>query len=107
GTGAIANAVGVSIRNGASGNSLGNNLISGNTLGVRIADAGTKSNVLRGNLIGLDASGKMEIGRNLNGIEISGGASGNTIGGIRTSDRNVISGSLIEGGFSPSYAAVS
>jgi CSLREA domain-containing protein len=77
---------------GSSGNLIGGtaiaarNVISGNTVGIRIVDNG--GNYVQGNLIGTDASGTMALG-NGTGIEI--GAVGNTIGGSVVGSGNVIS----------------
>jgi hypothetical protein len=85
---------GIIIANGASGNTVGGatsaarNFISGNTQqGVWISDAGTTGNVLLGNYIGLNEAGTDAVKNGSYGVEILGGASGNTIGA-----GNVISG---------------
>jgi len=95
---------------GANGNTVGGtapgagNVLSGNNLrGVRIADG--SNNVVQGNLIGTDATGRVAI-PNVNGgiilVTPSGAGpdtltSGNTIGGTAAGARNVISGNLSDG----------
>ncbi len=69
------------------------NVIGGNGgNGVSIAGAGAENNVLRGNYIGVDASGTMTIPNRYNGVSISSAASSNTVGGTTIGERNVISG---------------
>jgi hypothetical protein len=55
------------------------NLISGNTMGIGIWDVGTDFNIITGNLVGTDASGKEDRGNRGNGIWITDGV-GNKIG---------------------------
>jgi uncharacterized repeat protein (TIGR01451 family) len=64
---------------------------------VNIGGAGTTGNVVEGNYIGLNAASDAAVKNSLNGVLISGGASGNRIGtdgdGVNDSlERNVISG---------------
>jgi uncharacterized repeat protein (TIGR01451 family) len=76
----------------------GGNLISGNFGdGVRIFGSGATGNLVEGNYIGTDASGTTGLG-NFTGVEISNGASGNTVGGVFPTARNVISGNANSGG---------
>jgi hypothetical protein len=97
---ALPNATGVSLRAGASNNSVGgtasvaaHNVISGNSnFGVELADPSTQGNVLQGNLIGTDVSGTAAL-RNSYGVYLSG-ASKNLIGGTAPPARNLISGNL-------------
>jgi titin len=71
------------------------NVISGNsTYGVFIS--GSPSNTVKGNYIGLDASGSGSIANGI-GVMINGSAVYNTIGGSSPSDRNVISGNSTYG----------
>jgi titin len=104
GTKSRGNFLGVSIFNSA-GNIIGGsspadrNLISGNetselgstAIGVSIAGPDSKNNQVLGNFIGVAASGQKALENGL-GVEISGGARGNTIGGTANGARNVISG---------------
>ncbi len=96
---ALGNGVGVQVFGGATGNTIGGteagapNVISGNANdGVDIYGAGTSQNSVEGNDIGTDASGSVA-DSNLNGVQISSGASGNTIGGaeaaLATSSRAI------------------
>jgi hypothetical protein len=74
------------------------NLISGNTFsGVLISDSGTNSNVVAGNLIGTDVSGKTTLANGNDGVAITNSAQSNLIGsngnGVNDSlERNIISG---------------
>jgi hypothetical protein len=74
------------------------NLISGNCqIGVQISDPGTNSNVVQGDYIGTDITGKLALGNATTGVFLNGQASLNLIGtnGDGVSDpaeRNIISG---------------
>ncbi|RLS76896.1 MAG: DUF4347 domain-containing protein, partial [Planctomycetota bacterium] len=69
------------------------NVIGGNqSHGIRITGAGASSNVVAGNYIGTDATGLVDVGNSLNGISVDSSATNNTIGGLTSSSRNVISG---------------
>src|SRR5581483_602967 len=79
---------GVGVFNGANFNTIGGtsagarNIISGNdNHGVSIGDSGTTGNLVQGNYIGTNASGTAAIGNSNDGVEITAGASSNTIGG--------------------------
>ena len=73
------------------------NVISGNELyGLSISGAGATGNVVKGNLIGVDASGEKAL-QNRYGLVLSVGAQGNTIGGTSPGDANVISGNQSSG----------
>lgn len=82
----------------SSGNSVGGaatgtrNLVSGqsNSSGIQISSGGS-DNVVQGNLVGTDATGRFEL-ENGTGISVSNSAS-NVIGGTDTAVRNVVSGS--------------
>ncbi len=92
----------------ASGNTIGGtaagaaNVISGNTNdGVEITGAGASSNVVEGDHIGVDVTGTHAIANHV-GVEIDGGATGNTIGtngdGVNdAAERDIISGNLFAG----------
>ncbi|MBI2300379.1 MAG: right-handed parallel beta-helix repeat-containing protein, partial [Armatimonadetes bacterium] len=79
------------------------NVISGNGLnGLRLG--GTGDNVITGNYIGLAADGQSALGNNINGIEIAAsaggnpvGINGNRIGGDSAAERNVISSNGSDG----------
>ncbi len=71
------------------------NVISGNDFGIGIHADGVvsylMSNMIRGNIVGLDASGTQAFGNEI-GIQIQEGASYNRVGGDTTGERNIISG---------------
>ena len=77
------------------------NVVSGNNGdGIEISSGG--GNVVQGNLIGLDATGTVDLGNAGYGIQLIGGT-GQTIGGISAGASNVVSGNnsvgvLIESG---------
>ncbi len=102
---------GVTIQSGASGNIIGTNsdgqgdAIEGNVIGgmtqmgVRIT--ASNNNVVAGNLIGTDVTGKLPRG-NKSGVQIENGAQGNRIGtdgngSSDTAERNIISSSVEHG----------
>ncbi len=104
GTSAIANAEGVDIYQGSTGNTIGGttppaqNIISGNTHnGVYISDSNTTNNFVEGNFIGVDSTGGVSLANGFNGVEIVSGANDNTIGGTAAGDRNTISGNTQNG----------
>jgi astacin (peptidase family M12A) len=102
---AVTNAYGgIGIFSGANGNIIGGaatgagNLISGNTnVGIYLSNPGVSNNVVQGNYIGVNVSGKAALTRQQFGIYLLDGASGNTIGGTSAAARNLISGNLSYG----------
>jgi titin len=103
GTGAIGNGNrGVDISGGAQHNRIGasadglhdtaeRNIISQNTwAGIGIYNAGTSFNVVAGNWIGVDVSGSIPLPNGKGGIDIFGGATSNTVGGLAPGAGNVI-----------------
>ena len=98
GTGVLSNGLdGVTI-NGVSGNTIGGtaagagNVLSGNMeSGVYLLTSGATSNVIAGNYIGSDFTGKVAVPNHTNGVTIYGVA-GNAVGGTNAGARNVISG---------------
>jgi hypothetical protein len=101
---AVANNVGVAVRNQATANTIGGtvsaaaNLISGNaTQGVLITGNGVSSNVVEGNFIGSDTGGTKSIPNMMGGVAIQGGATGNFVGGTSDGVTNVISGNNGDG----------
>jgi hypothetical protein len=101
---------GVQVNGGASGNLIGGptrsagNLVSGNYDGIVLAGNGTTGNLVEGNYVGTDYTGTTTIGADGNrlgngwsGVVIGNFASGNTIGGTKTGDRNIISGNYADG----------
>ena len=92
GTAALGNAIGVNV-NGAPGNTIEFNLISGNSLpqgggvGVQILGTGATGNLVLGNFIGTDITGTQAGGRTISGSS-SADAPGNSIA------LNLISGNI-------------
>jgi CSLREA domain-containing protein len=86
---------GVSIEGSANNVIGGTNLISGNgAAGVYITGATATGNSVRSNFIGLGYGGgnQVAIGNSAQGVVITAGANGNTIGGLSNGLGNVISG---------------
>src|SRR5581483_2605350 len=103
GGGGVPNGEGVLVEGGASGNTIGGfdtaarNVISGNSVaGVHIAGAGTTGNRVFRNLVGTDAGGSARLA-NRQGVVVSGGATGNTIGDATPGGRPVVSGNVEAG----------
>ena len=96
GTRAVGNEHGITI-DGSPSNTIGGtgpgagNLISGNLLGLVIANSGGTRNVVIGNAIGTDASGERALPNRSGGVFLNA-APGNTIGGPTPESGNVISG---------------
>ncbi len=93
GTAAIANTNGVVLTGVSTGNTIGGttagaqNVISGNTGdGVLITGPGASSNTVSGNIIGTSAAGTAGLANGSDGVQISAGASGNTIGGTNAAE---------------------
>jgi hypothetical protein len=105
GTQALANgADGVNIYGGATANTVGGttagarDVISGNTsAGVYLSDASTSANVVEGDYIGTDTTGAKALANGLDGVQILGGATSNTLGGTTAGARDVISGNASVG----------
>jgi titin len=103
GTGAISNGQDAVTINGVSGNTIGGttagagNVLAGNLeSGVFIFTFGATSNVIAGNYIGTDQTGKVAIPNHTNGVTLDGVA-GNTIGGTNAGAGNIISGNQQDG----------
>jgi CSLREA domain-containing protein len=95
---------GVFLGSGSNNNIIGGtqagagNLISANIdAGVKIADPDTTGNVVQGNFIGTDVTGKVALGNSGPGVNVEGGASGNLIGGTGANTGNLISGNRDSG----------
>ena len=95
---------GVDVYAGAVDNTIGGprrgdrNVISANgDQGVDIFGKGTRDNRVQGNYIGADTTGRHALGNHFEGLFVFGGATGNTIGGPRRGDRNVISANRVDG----------
>ncbi len=89
---------------GATNNTIGGNvagagnIISGNIgNGVEISGAGTSENLVAGNYIGTDVTGTVALGNGFDGVALTNGASGNTLGGTTADARNIISGNPFAG----------
>ncbi len=106
---------GVSILDGATGNTVGGtttaaaNTIANNTgNGVSISTIGTTGNVVEGNFIGTNSAGATDLGNSGDGVEVFDSASGNMVGGTVAGAGNVIddnkTGVVI--GSSPTDAAI-
>jgi parallel beta-helix repeat protein len=94
GTNAVPNGFGgVDFYFGAQNNSAISNVISGNTQdGVLFYETGVSSNVVQGNLIGLNAAGTAAVPNGWSGVDFYFGAQNNLVGGNTPAARNVISG---------------
>jgi uncharacterized repeat protein (TIGR01451 family) len=89
----IPNTVGVELQDGTQFNVIQVNLISGNNDdGVWINGTGTENNFVLANTIGTNLAGTFPLANGQAGVDISGGASMNFIGGGDGSARNLISG---------------
>ncbi len=88
---------GITLNIGAHDNVIGGtvssarNLVSGNT-GFGIQLVNSNSNQVKGNWIGVNATGMGAMPNGFSGVVASSGASFNLIGGLSESDRNLISG---------------
>jgi hypothetical protein len=99
GTNAVPNGdCGIYIANGAGTNTFGGltpataNVISANlNIGVAIVGVGDNGNIVQGNFIGTDITGKKALGNVYAGVAIYGGSQGNLIGGTSAGARNIIS----------------
>jgi parallel beta-helix repeat protein len=99
GTAGVGNQLdGILIQGGSTSNTVGGtlsqarNIISANKEdGVRIAGLGTNTNLVQGNYIGTTVSGRAALGNSEDGVRIFNTASGNTVGGLTTGARNIIS----------------
>jgi uncharacterized repeat protein (TIGR01451 family)/CSLREA domain-containing protein len=89
--------------NGVSNNTIGGtstgagNVISANNSdGIRILGSNATGNLVRGNLIGVDKNGTTALSNSGNGVFINN-APNNTIGGITSGARNIVSGNSSDG----------
>jgi uncharacterized repeat protein (TIGR01451 family) len=87
-------AVGIFIQ--APENTISNNVISANLVGLRLYSSVAGANTVAGNFIGTDATGVRALGNQTDGVFIDH-ASANIIGGQDPSARNVISGNRFDG----------
>ena len=74
-------------------------MISGNAVGIVIAalpgDSVSTGNLVQGNFIGTDVTGKQPLPNSNDGIFINGDS--NTVGGTTPATRNIISGNIDDG----------
>ncbi|MBW3539574.1 MAG: right-handed parallel beta-helix repeat-containing protein, partial [Planctomycetes bacterium] len=78
----------------SAGNTVRNNLISGNdSNGVWLTGSAANDNVIEGNRIGVNAAGTAALGNTFSGVHLSAGT-GNRIGGATAAARNIISANL-------------
>jgi hypothetical protein len=99
---ALPNGTGINITNADNligGTTAGaSNVISGNSgVGIVISGTSATGNTVAGNLIGTNAAGTAALGNSGDGVQITGSASNNTIGGTTVATRNVISGNTGNG----------
>ncbi len=66
------------------------NLVTGNSSGIHVEDA--HDNVVQGNLIGTDPTGRQNLGAGWAGVNIAQGSQRNIIGGAGAGERNIIVG---------------
>jgi parallel beta-helix repeat protein len=99
GTAALPNGfAGITAFQGASGNRIEGNLLSGNaSAGLVFGDAGTNGNVARNNRIGPSVSGALSFTNQFNGVRIESGAQASVIGGSEPGAANVIAGNTSSG----------
>jgi hypothetical protein len=75
----------------APGNSVINNLLSGNNSeGITLSGSTTTNTVIHGNLIGTDAAGVAPLRNEAHGIQITSAANNTTVGGANPGEGNVI-----------------
>ena len=99
GTIAVGNGfAGLTVGNGAASNIIGGaaagqgNLFSANYYGAVISDRGTAGNVIQGNFVGPDITGKAALANGFAGLAVWTGAASNLIGGAAAGAANVVSG---------------
>ncbi len=75
----------------------GNIICASGRAGIRIESAGSDSNVVQGNYIGVAADGETVLANGESGLQIADGAAYNLIGGTEAGAANVISGNWSSG----------
>src|SRR5439155_18456720 len=65
--------------------------------GLTITGTGANNNLVQGNFIGTNPAGRAAFANTGSGVNISGGAQANTVGGTTAGARNVISGNTGDG----------
>ncbi len=73
------------------------NVISGNKVGVELTGAGTSSNLVQANLIGVAPNGVTALPNTTHGVLITTNASNNLVGGVTAGDGNIIANSGRDG----------
>ena len=102
GTAALKNGQDGVTLNGVSGNTIGGataaarNILSGNLESGVFLFGAASGNVVEGNYIGTDVTGKVAVANGTNGVTLDG-AVGNTVGGTKAGALNVISGNQQDG----------
>ena len=91
GTSAGAGVAGLTLNSGGSGSTIRGLAINRFTSHGILLD-GADNVTIAGNYIGTGTTGLVDLGNGANGIQLDNGAQNNTIGGLTTADRNVISG---------------
>jgi titin len=92
---------GLALQGGAASNTIGGtgagsaNTISGNYYNLAIFDPGTSGNVIQGNLVGVDITGKTALPGQYQGVAMGNGATSNIIGGTVAGAGNIISGNYL------------
>lgn len=77
----------------AVGNTIRNNLISGNgDAGIWIYGDYASGTIVEGNYVGTDVTGSVAMGNDHGGVSVNAGATSNRIGGTTAAQRNIISG---------------
>jgi hypothetical protein len=90
--GASGNTIGGDRTQGSGPNGQGNLIIANGGSGIEINGSGADFNIVRGNFIGIDETGRYAQANVHSGVAIFNGAQHNTIGGTTNGFRNVISG---------------
>jgi CSLREA domain-containing protein len=99
---AASNDVGIGFLDGATGDTVRGNLISGNKQdGIDVKGVGATGNTIAGNYIGTTADGTAQLGNGSggSGVGVDVEADNTTIGGSGANDANVISGNKDDGVF--------
>jgi hypothetical protein len=97
--GAQNNTIGGNSEDGAGPSGQGNTISGNGVDGVCFEGVSTDHNLVIGNLIGTDATGRSALGNGFHGVAIIRGAQYNQIGGATTGERNIISGNAWDGVF--------
>jgi CSLREA domain-containing protein len=74
-----------------------NNVISANRSGISFHNPGTNDNIVRGNRIGTDVTGTLNLGNRGRGLDLCCSANGTQIGGPNVGDGNIIAFNAEEG----------